>query len=184
MANFEKAYKRVIGNEGGYANHPSDKGGETYMGVSRRFHPDWAGWEIIDEEKQKGKIKHNSKLKDVALDELVRRFYKAKFWDKIHGDKIINQSIADNFFDFVINSGQAVRRMQRALNETGQKVVEDNVCGPATINAINSADPLKLNFHFNEARRKHYRDLVIFDPSQRVFLSGWLNRVEKFENVV
>ena len=35
MSDFNKAFDRVIGHEGGYVNHPSDPGGETNWGVTR-----------------------------------------------------------------------------------------------------------------------------------------------------
>lgn len=45
----------ILGHEGGYANHPADKGGETYRGISRKANPDWVGWKYIDEVKRTGK---------------------------------------------------------------------------------------------------------------------------------
>ena len=36
MDKFEKAVERVLENEGGYVNHPSDPGGETKFGISKR----------------------------------------------------------------------------------------------------------------------------------------------------
>jgi type VI secretion system secreted protein VgrG len=39
--NFLKAFNTTMTFEGGYANDPDDAGGETYMGISRRYHPDW-----------------------------------------------------------------------------------------------------------------------------------------------
>ena len=44
MADFEKAYKRTMKNEGGafgYSNNPKDPGGETIMGISRINWPQW-----------------------------------------------------------------------------------------------------------------------------------------------
>lgn len=35
--------------EGGYANVLGDKGGETYMGISRVYWPSWPGWPVIDD---------------------------------------------------------------------------------------------------------------------------------------
>ena len=37
MANFTIALKKVLKNEGGYANNPNDAGGETYKGISRNL---------------------------------------------------------------------------------------------------------------------------------------------------
>lgn len=39
MTNFDKAFELLIGHEGGYVNHPSDPGGETKYGISKRSYP-------------------------------------------------------------------------------------------------------------------------------------------------
>mgnify|MGYP002957326922 CR=1 FL=1 len=39
MANFNEEFKKVILVEGGYVNDPDDAGGETYLGISRRYNP-------------------------------------------------------------------------------------------------------------------------------------------------
>ncbi|HBF18469.1 MAG TPA: hypothetical protein DDW81_00145 [Cryomorphaceae bacterium] len=49
MADFEWAYRHTSNKEGGYVNDPSDYGRETYRGISRRWHPYWEGWKIVDE---------------------------------------------------------------------------------------------------------------------------------------
>ena len=55
MANFDIAFRRTISAEGGYVNDPNDKGGETYMGISRRAHPTSKIWTYIDKVDKKGK---------------------------------------------------------------------------------------------------------------------------------
>ncbi|MFX6884101.1 glycosyl hydrolase 108 family protein, partial [Acinetobacter baumannii] len=37
--NFDQAFDRLIGNEGGYVNNPADPGGETQWGISKRAYP-------------------------------------------------------------------------------------------------------------------------------------------------
>lgn len=45
MAEFTEAFEEMIRNEGGYVLHnvAGDSGGDTYAGVARRYHPNWAG---------------------------------------------------------------------------------------------------------------------------------------------
>ena len=52
MANFEEAYYKTMGHEGGYTDDPSDVGGETYKGIARTYNPDWDGWTV--KKKKKG----------------------------------------------------------------------------------------------------------------------------------
>ena len=37
--NFDDAFVKLIGFEGGYVNNPADPGGETKYGISRRAYP-------------------------------------------------------------------------------------------------------------------------------------------------
>jgi hypothetical protein len=49
MANFEKCHPKVMRMEGGgWSDLVSDLGGETYRGVTKKYHPGWKGWKIID----------------------------------------------------------------------------------------------------------------------------------------
>ncbi|WP_313579831.1 glycosyl hydrolase 108 family protein [Chishuiella sp.] len=130
MANFNNAYKRTSVNEGGYADVKGDNGGETYKGIARNFHKTWEGWKIIDAYKKKnGPIKYGLIIKDSNLDELVKKFYKSKFWNVLDADSIESQSIADTLYDFGVNSGQSrsIKQIQKALgvSETGK--VTDNL---------------------------------------------------------
>ena len=46
MADFLQAFESMIRNEGGYKLHSAegDRGGMTYAGIARNFHPTWPGW--------------------------------------------------------------------------------------------------------------------------------------------
>lgn len=44
MADFNEAFAATSMDEGGYANHCNDNGGETYAGISRKFWPGRNGW--------------------------------------------------------------------------------------------------------------------------------------------
>ena len=39
MSNFDRAFRFLIGEEGGYVNDPADPGGETKFGISKRAYP-------------------------------------------------------------------------------------------------------------------------------------------------
>lgn len=39
MADFERAFRVLVGEEGGYVNDPADPGGETKFGISKRAYP-------------------------------------------------------------------------------------------------------------------------------------------------
>mgnify|MGYP006921402083 CR=1 FL=1 len=102
MAKFLIAHQITEQTEGGYVNDPDDNGGETYAGISRKFFPKWAGWSLVDSHKP---LKTNQKIKDGALTEQIHHFYKENFWDKIGGDQMADQDLANQVYDMAVNSG-------------------------------------------------------------------------------
>ena len=83
MANFNEEFKKVILVEGGYVNDPDDAGGETYLGISRRYNPNSKIWNIIDNVKKQYGIKGiNNRLKNnqEVINE-AKRIYKTNYWD-------------------------------------------------------------------------------------------------------
>ena len=45
---FEQVVAKVLDHEGGFVDDPADRGGMTFMGISRRWFPDEPFWEKID----------------------------------------------------------------------------------------------------------------------------------------
>lgn len=165
MAEFQPAYEKMIRNEGGYLNHKvtGDRGGQTYAGIARAFHSDWKGWDLID----------RNDLDNPALTELVIEFYKAKFWEKIKGDEIQNQRIAETVFDFSVNAGvrTATKLLQLVVGET-----PDGIVGAKTLASVNQADGELFVTKYALAKVARYTEIVKRDRSQIKFLLGWLNR--------
>lgn len=176
MADFKQAFLKTAQFEGGYSNHPADKGGETYKGIARNIHPKWAGWKIIDRyktsplsSKQMTQVLENS----IELDDLVESFYRANFWNPIMGDDIMNQLIANNIYDFAVNSGvsRAVKYAQRIVG-----VVEDGAMGRVTIKAIN-ANIEGFVTKYKASRLAFINKIIANNSAQEVFRKGWTNRV-------
>ncbi|MBC7947752.1 MAG: N-acetylmuramidase [Chitinophagaceae bacterium] len=116
MANFLLAYKKTAKMEGGYANDPVDRGGETWRGVARKMWPKWKGWDIVDDHKKRsGFPRHLST--DSELQKHVLSFYKTNFWDAMRGDELLNQGVAESIYDSGVNMGvsQAIKLAQRVL---------------------------------------------------------------------
>lgn len=189
MADFDAAYGPMLKNEGGYANHPSDTGGETYRGVARKHHPKWDGWRFVDRVKLTlvnpppygtrewtNWRKHLDKeLASIpALQSAIKTFYHANFWQPIKGDEIQNQKLADWLFDRAVNcgTGAAAKMLQKACG-----VLADGEIGTITLAACNNDDPAALLERMREEARDYYRRIVERDPSQACFLNVWLARV-------
>lgn len=195
MADFNEAYKGTMRHEGGYSDDSTDAGGETYKGVSRRFHPSWIGWFIID------KIKDLAAQNDVplnvildqndAIQNAVKSFYKASFWDRFNGDNIPDQAIAEELFDTSVNMGvhRAVVFLQRALNllNRNQKnysdILEDGIFGNDTLKTLGiylglDGNPNYLLKIANTLQGMHYIDYMTKHPEQEKYARGWFNRTQ------
>ena len=189
MANFEEAYRITLGHEGGYANDSYDAGGETYKGVARRYYPSWEGWAIIDAAKSNKHTFPGSLPNNHYLEELIRKFYKANYWDKFWGDEIPNQIVANEMFDTGVNMGtrRAVKYLQMGLNllNRNQKnyadIMEDGVFGNNTLNTLkmylNIDNESYLVKIMNILQGMHYIEYMTKSPTQERFARGWLSRI-------
>jgi hypothetical protein len=188
MANFETAYNKVLGAEGGYSNVSSDLGGETYAGISRVYNPGWSGWAIIDGYKTNypgGIIPRYTKFNDAALSAAIKDFYKKTQWDVIYGDKISSQSVAEILFDARVNqTGGLGFMLSNALNKSGKPY--KYYSAPATklpvtqqmIADTNSVPAADFFNRFKTEREKYYTYRAAI-PGQEGNLTGWMNRLKK-----
>ena len=185
MADFRIAYNLVREHEGGYVNNPKDRGGETYKGIARKFFPSWSGWKIIDSYRSEraflGKLDADADLQAAVL-----AFYKANFWNPLSLDQAVNQSIANELFDTGANMGldTAGRFLQRSLNvlnrqgKTYPDVFVDGKIGASTIKVLNAhPSPATVLKVLNVLQGAKYVAICEANPSQEVFMNGWLNRV-------
>ena len=190
MGDFLISYKKAMKVEGGWADDPDDSGGQTWRGISRKNHPYWEGWSIIDwalvnlKDKQKFEsfLAKNNELQSMVLD-----FYKKVFWDRMQLDRVQNQSICDELFEAGINMNHevVVEFLQMALNATNRNgrdypdIDEDGKMGPKTLSVLNEhprpAQVLKL---LNCQQGVYYMNITRKKPSQEKFMTSWLSRVE------
>jgi lysozyme family protein len=189
MANFDLAFEKTMGAEGGYTNDLTDRGGETYKGVSRRYHPDWEGWIIIDDLKTKPNFPKNLESNS-DLQALIRRFYKENYWNINKLDLFSDQAVAEEMFDTGVNMGtkRAATYLQTALNCLNKQQVlygdidEDGKIGSATIYVMNTllskeSSELLLKI-MNVLQGNHYIEYMRQYPEQEKFARGWFQRVE------
>jgi len=187
MANFTTAHKVIMSNEGGYSNSPADAGGETYKGIARKFWPAWSGWKYIDGVKAntisppvygtsayRNYVAYLDKCLAAltSLQQLVHDFYQKNFWDRYRLSEINDQSVATWLYDHVVNGGsRGIEWVQEAVG-----VAADGKVGPATIAAINAADPVVLLQDAEDVAAFYRLDRAAADPSQVQFLPSWLRR--------
>ena len=189
MADFNKAYNKTMGHEGGYAFDPDDVGGETYKGVARHYHPDWKGWVLIDKKKQWQDFPDCLRLDD-DLNHEVMSFYKKHYWDVNKCDFILYQSIAEELLDTSVNMGvkRAGKFLQKSLNCLNRNqssytdIKVDGYIGTKTLMSINAylgqSNSSYLLKMMNVLQGHHYMEYMKKDPTQEKFAYGWFNRVE------
>lgn len=172
MAEFTKALQLVMAHEGGYGNDPDDPGGETYKGVARKIFSKWDGWIKVDILKRQTGFPANLE-KDVDLQQDVVDFYRINFWDKMNGDNILNQQVAESIFDFGVNAGVGT---SVSLAQMVVQVDPDGVIGPKSIEAINKHDPEHFIAAFTVAKIARYISIVKKRPTSRKYFYGWVCR--------
>lgn len=147
--NFDTAFERLIGHEGGYVNHPSDPGGETNFGISKRSYP-------------------GEDIKGMTLAR-AKEIYRRDFWGPA-GCDAVPPAIRFDLFDMAVNAGvgRAARTVQRAVGE-----VEDGIIGPRTLQALGSMPAARLIARFNGHRLEHMASL----PTWPAFGRGWARRI-------
>lgn len=164
MSSFDKALKFALRWEGGYSNHPADKGGETNRGITWRTYNTYRH--------SKGLSKRSVRLLEQhELEEIYRRHY----WVAARCD-LLPEKLAIAHFDWAVNAG--VNRAIKTLQQTVGADV-DGFFGTKTQNAIFVAlkkhSEATLVNAYCDNRDSFYRYLG--KGSQAAFLQGWLNRL-------
>lgn len=160
--NFETALKHVLKHEGGFVNHPSDPGGMTNLGVTKKVWDKYVGYTSTESEMR------------ALTPEAVAPLYRSQYWGTI-GDELPS-GMDYLYFDASVNMGpgRAAKLLQRTLG-----VAEDGAIGPKTMAALKAADPVELATKFSEVKEAFYKSL----PTFPTFGKGWMRRVAESAEV-
>lgn len=165
MENWKELAAFVLEREGGYCNRKADKGGPTNKGVTLTTYRSVFG--------QSKTVEDLKRITDAEWEYIFKKFY----WDKCKADYIQDKSVAFILVDWAYNSGvkTAVTHLQRIVKTTA-----DGIMGKQTLQAVNTRSPLPLFGALKQDRIAFYKARAAKNPSQKVFLKGWLNRVGHF----
>ena len=146
--NFDQAFDRLMGNEGGYVNNPADPGGETKWGIAKRSYP-------------------NLDIANLTRED-AKAIYLRDFWQAGAMDQF-TPALAFQCFDAAVNHGMgnAVRFLQRAAG-----VADDGHIGPMTIAAVTSKSSVVILMLFIAVRIEFWTALSTWDK----FGKGWARR--------
>ena len=172
MADFNSAFDETMKAEGGYVNDPDDPGGETYKGVARGRNAKWPGWTTIDLLKNNNNFPKNLDNND-ELQQQVRDLYEANYWDKVRGDDIEDQDVAESIFDFAVNAGPGA---SAKLAQLTVQATPDGVIGPRTLEKINADDTRAFLAVFALAKVSRYVSICEKRKESRKYFFGWVRR--------
>ena len=158
---LEEALRFTLRWEGGYVNHPDDRGGETNKGVTTATYRAYRQRQGLPMQSVKA-----------ITDGEVREIYEGLYWNAAQC-RLMQRPLAIAHFDTAINFGVGGSTMflQDLLG-----VSIDRSIGPITRAAIAQADHLSVAQRYCQARIDYRYRRVNADPTQQVFLRGWLNR--------
>lgn len=159
--NFEKAFARLIGHEGGYSTDRNDPG-------------NWTGGKV-----GKGVLKGtkygiaantypNLDIKNLTLEQ-AKAIYKKDWWDKL-GAEQLHPAIVYQLWDFAVNAGKsrAVKELQQVAG-----VIDDGILGAKTIAAVKALSVTDVLILLTAERLRFYTSLTAWGT----YGKGWTNRV-------
>lgn len=168
-------FDSIIGKEGGYVNHPDDKGGPTKWGITQvvaRAH----GYTVD--------MKHLTRQQ--ALDILTADYWTGPRFDQVAA---VSPAIASELCDTGVNMGPSVqvKWFQRWLNVFNNQqsfypdLIIDGQIGPRSISALKSYFSVRgkegemvLLRALNCSQGQHYLELAEQRPANESFVYGWV----------
>lgn len=173
MARIDTLIDDIIKNEGGFVNHKDDKGGATNFGITIATLSDYLGREASIGD-----------VKNMPI-QLARQIYRKNYYEKPNV-YMLDAPLDLAVFDICVNSGasRAGKILQEACNACGSTLFVDGKIGAKTAfeantHLVNKKDILNK---ITDLRVSFYREIVKNNPSQGVFLKGWIIRAEKYRN--
>ncbi|MBK5934940.1 putative peptidoglycan binding protein [Rhodovulum imhoffii] len=183
MRTVQDLAEEIVAREGGYVNDPDDPGGATKYGITgqtlRRLGLDLTGDGRVDDRDVRRLTRRQ------AVDIMVEHYFRRPRLDALP------ELLQPGVFDMYVNAGaNAVRVLQRLLNDMGQRVAVDGVVGPETAAAAKAAAtaaPGVIADAYGIARRNYYYRLADSRPASRKYAlrrdggkGGWILRAEEF----
>ncbi|WP_230635611.1 glycoside hydrolase family 108 protein [Sphingomonas sp. Leaf4] len=172
---IDRLIDEVIDREGGYSDHPADRGGATRYGITER---------IARAEGYAGDMRHFPRAQAVQL-------YRRRYWLAPGFDQVARRAplLAAELFDTGVNMGPTVAAgfLQRTLNALNRgardwaDVTLDSTIGTRTLAALDAmlasrgpAAEAVLVKAINALQGERYLRLAETRPANESFLYGWL----------
>lgn len=170
---FDRTWISTGPKEGGYSDHPADRGGPTNHGISERV------------ARANG---YTGRMQDLTPDR-AKVIGKSQYWDVLNLDKVsvLSEPVAAEMFDTLFNGGDPGAWLQRCLNVFNQEgriypdMKVDGRIGPMTVEALRiylskrgKEGEVVLLKALNAIQGERFMRIAEGNPSQELFVYGWL----------
>lgn len=173
--NVELLIDDLIGREGGFTNHPADRGGPTNWGITQQVARAYG---------------YAGDMRDLERDE-AKAIYRKRYWDRPGFADVATRypALAAELFDTGVNMGPptAAKYLQRSLNVLNRQardygdVPTDGDIGPMTLAALDAYKRRRgdvgervLFKAVDALQGARYIEIAEHSPSQEAFVFGWL----------
>ncbi|MEL4014375.1 glycoside hydrolase family 108 protein [Dryocola clanedunensis] len=171
----DQIFESILGKEGGYVDHPDDKGGPTRWGITQA---------VARAHGYAGSMKELPR--ETALAILTADYWTGPRFDQVSE---LSSSIAAELCDTGVNMGPTVQTkwFQRWLNVFNQQgklypdLISDGQIGPRTISALKAflaargkeGEQVMLK-SLNCSQGQRYLELAEQRPANESFIYGWM----------
>jgi lysozyme family protein len=172
---FDKYIDDLIAREGGYVDHPADRGGPTNWGITEQVARAYG---------------YTGRMQDMPRS-VAKSIYLERYWEAPKFNLVNEHSaaVAEELLDTGVNMGPGVaaRFLQRALNALNNEgkhypdVPVDGAIGRITIAALRAYLGVRgkdghvvLVRALNAQQAVRYIEIAEARPNQEAFVHGWL----------
>ena len=157
---------RIIKREGGFVDHPDDRGGATNFGISMYTLGAW-----------RNELVTGNDVKAMSVTE-ARDIYQSMYWEepklgKLHLSPVLQEMLFDSAVQH--DPYDTIKWLQEAVNEKA-----DGLIGPMTMAAVADQESDMTAARFMANRIAYYGRIITNNPSQAAFAAGWMNRMKEF----
>lgn len=176
MANYQNIIPFIMKWEGGLSKNPNDYYAKFPVDSSGYHTNKGIAWKVFSSvygsDANAKKRWYNITPQDWAV------FYKKNYWDKMQGDLIKSQRIADVLVNWAWGSGTSIpsKAIQRIVG-----VTPDGVIGAKTVKAINEGNEAQIFAKLQKANLDFFDNLTK-KPEYSMFKTGWDNRLKDLYN--
>ena len=155
----------ILRREGGFVDHPDDRGGPTKYGITAETLEAYRGGPVTVDDIQ------------TLTEAEARQIYRTRYLEGPGFNRVDHAPLRALLVDCAVNHGpvRAVRWLQQAVGTQA-----DGRIGPKTRAALGATDAGRVYRKVLAERCKFYGQLISSDRSQAVFARGWTVRLAEF----